>query len=100
MIKITKENKNKVIETIKEGRIDAAEISRPNFIDEIILKMKKLGVSDELSHIIDEKRKGNATIPLNLIWELSIAAKMKTHTSLSDIPYAIMVGIFVLMRVG
>jgi hypothetical protein len=52
--------------------------------------MKELGVTEELGHIVVDKRKPNAVIPLNFIWILSIAAKMKIHTSLTDIPYAIM----------
>lgn len=66
------------------------DISHPNFIDEMIIKMHGLGVLDELSYILADKRKPNAVIPLKFIWILSIAAKMKIHTSLTDIPYAIM----------
>jgi len=76
--------------SVKQGRIDAADISQPNFIDGIILKMKELGVVDELRHIIKDKRQSNAVIPLEFIWILAIASKMKIHTSLTDIPYAIM----------
>ena len=90
MLQITQESKEKVLSAIKQGRIDAADISQPNFIDGIILKMRKLGVVDELCHIIEDKRRPNAVIPLNFILVLSIAAKMKIHTSLTDIPYAIM----------
>lgn len=90
MIQISRESKEKVLAAIKRGRIDAADINQPNFIDRMILKMKSLGVIGELSHIIKDKRKANAVIPLNLIWTLGIAAKMKIHTSLTDIPYAIM----------
>jgi hypothetical protein len=92
MLQIIQENKEKVIEQIKQGRIDAADISQPNFIDGIVLKMNELGVLGKLSQIIEDKRKANAVIPLKLIWILSIAAKMKIHTSLTDIPYAIMDG--------
>ena len=92
MRQIKEENKEKVIEQIKQGRIDAVDISQPNFIDGIILKMKELGVLAKLSHIMEDKRKPNAVIPLKFIWILSIAAKMKIHTSLTDIPYAIMDG--------
>jgi hypothetical protein len=52
--------------------------------------MQDLGVLDDLTHIVKDKRKPNAVIPLNLVWVLAIAAKMKIHTSLTDIPYAIM----------
>jgi hypothetical protein len=89
MIQITQESKEKVLAAIKQGRIDSADISHPNFIDEIILKMQEIGVVDELRHVIEDQRKPNAVIPLNFIWVLAIAAKMKVHTSLTDIPYAI-----------
>jgi len=90
MIEIAQESKEKVMEAIRQGRIDAADISQPNFIDEIILRMKEKGVVGALSNVITDKRQGNAVIPLELIWVLAIAAKMKIHTSLTDIPYAIM----------
>jgi hypothetical protein len=90
MLKISQESKEKVMASISQGRVDAAEISQPNFIDGIILKMKELGVTEELCHIVVDKRKPNAVIPLKFVWILSIAAKMKIHTSLTDIPYAIM----------
>ena len=79
-----------MLESIKQGRIDAADISQPNFIDSIILKMQDMGLVEELRHIIPDKRKPNAMIPLEFIWILAIAAKMKIHTSLTDIPYAIL----------
>jgi hypothetical protein len=90
MLQITQESKEKVLAAIQQGRIDAADISQPNFIDGILLKMKELGVVDELCRIIADRRQANASIPLEFIWILSIAAKMKIHTSLTDIPYAIM----------
>jgi hypothetical protein len=92
MIQINQESKEKVLESIKQGRIDAADISQPNFIDGIIVKMQDMGVVNELCHIIPDKRRPNAVIPLEFIWTLAIAAKMKIHTSLTDIPYAIMDG--------
>ena len=90
MIQVSRRSKEKILKSIKQGRIDAAEISQPNFIDGIILKMRSLGVISELRHIIEDKRKSNAIIPLEFIWVLAIAAKMKVHTSLTDIPFAIM----------
>ena len=92
MLQISQESKEKVLASIRRGRIDAAEVSQPNFIDGIILKMRELGVVDELRHMVEDKRKANAVIPLEFIWTLGIAAKMKIHTSLTDIPYAIMDG--------
>jgi len=90
MIQISQESKEKVLEAIKQGRIDAAAISQPNFIERIIQKMHEIGVVGELCHLIEDKRKPNAVIPIKFIWVLAITAKMKIHTSLTDIPYAIM----------
>lgn len=90
MIQQSEKNKERVLESIKQGRIDAADISRPNFIDSIIMKMQEAGVVTQLNTIIKDKRKPNSFIPLEFIWVLSIAAKMKIHTSLTDIPFAIM----------
>ena len=90
MLKISQASKEKVLESIKQGRIDAADISQPNFIDGVMVKMHELGITDGLYHIIEDKRKPNSVIPLEFIWIQAIAAKMKIHTSLTDIPYAIM----------
>jgi len=92
MLQIIQENKEKVLKSLSKGRIDAAEINQPNFIDGIILKMQEIGLLDELCHISEDKRNSNAVIPMKFIWTLSVAAKMKIHTSMSDIPYAIMDG--------
>jgi len=90
MIEISQEGKEKVVKSIREGRIDAANISQPNFIDGIVIKMKELGIVEEFRYIIEDKRKPNAIIPIELIWVLAVAAKMKIHTSLTDIPFGIM----------
>jgi len=89
MMQIAQDSKEKVLEAIHEGRIDAADISRPNFIDSIVLKMYELGVIDDLDMLVKDKRKPNTVIPLKFIWTLAIAAKMKVHTSLTDIPFGI-----------
>jgi hypothetical protein len=90
MLQISQESKEKVLVSIQKGRIDSVDISQPNFIDGIIQKMEKIGVLGELRHVIEDKRKPNAEIPIEFIWTLGIAAKMKIHTSLTDIPYAIL----------
>ncbi len=43
MIQICRKDKEKVFEAIRTGKIDAAEMSFPNLIDDIILTMKKRG---------------------------------------------------------
>ena len=89
MFQITQESKESVLLAIQQGRIDAADISQPNFIDSIILKMHEMGVVEKLQYVVEDKRKHNSVVPFNAIWSLAIAAKMKVHTSLTDIPYAI-----------
>ena len=41
MIQICQKDKEKVFEVIRTGKIDAAEMSFPNLIDDILLVMKK-----------------------------------------------------------
>lgn len=41
MIQISKKDKEKILESIKNGRIDAVDVSFPNIIDDIILKMRR-----------------------------------------------------------
>ena len=49
MIQICRKDKEKVYEAICTGKIDAAEMSFPNLIDDILLTMKRQG-SQRLSH--------------------------------------------------
>lgn len=42
MIQLSSKDKERVLENIKNGNIDAADVSFPNLIDTIILKMKGL----------------------------------------------------------
>jgi len=44
MIQISQESKEQVLKLIHQGRIDAADISQPNFIDSILQKMQKMGL--------------------------------------------------------
>ncbi len=48
MIQICKKDKEKVFEAIRTGQIDAAEMSFPNLTGDIILTMKKQGLTDLL----------------------------------------------------
>lgn len=82
-------NKEKVIEAIRKGKIDAADISFPNLIDALILKMKQEGVLALLEQAFSDKRSANMNIPFHLILTLAITAKMKLRTSLTDMPFAI-----------
>lgn len=89
MIKLIKQDKESVIRQVQEGKIDAIALSRTNIVDEIILTMHKNGITECLKRGFEDKRRDNASIPFEMIFLLSIAAKMKVHTSLTDIPYAI-----------
>ena len=89
MLQLSKNNKNKVLESIKCGNIDAADVSFPNLIDTIILKMKKIKLIDKLSDNFRDKRSGNKHLPLNILIALAITAKMKLKTSLTDVAFAV-----------
>lgn len=85
---ISSKNRKKVIEGIKKGRIDAADIGTPNFIDAMLLAMHRAGVTKHIEQIVEDRRSANRSIPFVMLWILSIAAKMKQRMSISDIPYA------------
>ncbi len=89
MIRVCKENRESVLEQVRNGKIDAATLSTTNLIDEIILAMHTQGILSTISKSIPDFRAHNTTIPYELIWASAIAAKMKIRTSLTDIPYAI-----------
>jgi hypothetical protein len=89
MMQISVKDKEKVIEAIREGTIDAADVSFPNLIDAIILKMKQGGILELLEKAFSDKRSANMNIPFHVILTLAITAKMKLKTSLTDIPFAI-----------
>ena len=89
MIQFSKKDKDKVLNAIKEGNIDAADISFPNLIDTIMLKMKNIGVLAKLTKAFEEKRRDNSSIPLDIILSLAIIAKMKLKTSLTDVAFAV-----------
>lgn len=90
MLKSCRQNNQKVLESIKNGKIDAADISFSNFIDDIILKMSKMEIINSFKDVLEDKRCcKNSQIPLNILFVLAATAKMKIMTSLTDIPYAI-----------
>ena len=89
MLQLSKNDKNKVLEAIKAGTIDAADISFPNLIDTIVLKMKKIGLVSKLSESFKDKRKSNKHIPFDTLIALAITAKMKLKTSLTDVAFAV-----------
>lgn len=89
MMQLSKKDKEKVLESIKKGKIDAADISFPNLIDTIVLKMKNVGLIEDLPIAFKEKRRNNSNIPLDIILCLAITAKMKLKTSVTDIAFAV-----------
>lgn len=89
MIKICKQNKESVLRKIYIGTFDNVVSSMSNLVDDIILSMHKNGILSCLSNKLPDKRAHNTTIPFELVMALSVAAKMKTNTSISDVPYAI-----------
>lgn len=89
MIRICKENRISVLEQVRNGKLDNAMLSSTNLIDEIILTMHDNHLLSEIGKSIPDLRASNSVIPYDVIWASAIAAKMKVHTSLSDIPFAI-----------
>lgn len=89
VIRVCKENRESVLEQVRNGKIDAAMLSTTNLIDEIVLTMHTQGILSTISKSIPDFRAHNTTIPYDLIWASAIAAKMKVRTSLTDIPFAI-----------
>lgn len=51
MIQICRKDKEKVYEAIRSGKIDAAEMSFPNLIDDILLTLKRRGLTDLLAGV-------------------------------------------------
>ena len=96
MMSIVQENKEAVLERIRVGRIEGARISERNFVETIIKKMLEMGILDELSHVVKDKRTAgpfladkSELILLKLLFTLAITAKMKVKMSMTDIPAAI-----------
>ena len=89
MFNISTKDKEKVLEAIRLGKIDAADVSYPNIIDAMVLKMKQDGILEPLEKAFADKRSNNNNIPFHLILTLAITAKMKIKTSLTDVPFAI-----------
>ncbi len=74
-------DKEQVLEAIRKGMVDAADVSFPNLIDSMVLKMKREGILELLDHSFEDKRSDNSSIPYHLFLTLGITAKMKIKTS-------------------
>ena len=86
---ISSKNKERVLEGIKKGLIDKADLSFPNLIDDIVLTMKRNGLLEILEKPLPDKRRVNKNIPFHLLLTLFVTAKMKIMSGLSDVPFAI-----------
>ena len=89
MLTICKNNKEQIKKLIQSKSLRNIVISNSSLIDDIILSMCRDGVIDCLANGFSDKRRHNSYVPFKLIIAMSIAAKMKIHTSLTDIPTAI-----------
>ncbi len=90
MLSVSKKiEKEDVLERIRAGKIDAAALSRSSLVDDIILAMKRHGIISCLESAFPDKRADNTAVPFDLLFSLAIAAKMRVHTSLTDIPFAL-----------
>lgn len=89
MLTICKNNKEEIKRLIENKGLRSIVISNSDLIDDIILSMCRNGVIDCLANGFSDKRRHNSYVPFKLIIAMSIAAKMKIHTSLTDIPTAI-----------
>jgi hypothetical protein len=67
MIQICRKDKKKGYEAIRKGIIDSAEMSFPNLIDDIILTLKKRGLTDLLVQALPDKRRDNSHIPFDIL---------------------------------
>ena len=89
MLTLCKKDKEKVKALIKNKQLDDIVTSSTDFVDDIILAMAQDGLIDCLNDEFIDRRRHNSFIPFKLIMTLAVASKMKVHTSLTDIPYAI-----------
>ena len=89
MIQICRNDREKVYKAIRTGKIDAAEMSFPNLIDDIILTMNRRGLTDLLTYALTDKRRDNSHIPFDILLCLAVTAKLKCKTSLTDVPFAV-----------
>ena len=89
MIQICHSDKKRVLNAIRSGHIDAADLSFPNLIDSIVLTMKQHGFLLPLTDFLADKRRDNSHIPFGILIVLAIVAKLKWKTSLTDVTFAV-----------
>jgi hypothetical protein len=88
-LKLCRRDKEAALRALKSGSIDNVTVSFPHLIDDIISEMLSMGLISNLEKVFEDKRMGNAKIPLPALLTLCIAAKMKMKNSMTDVPYAI-----------
>ena len=89
MVRMCRQNNESVAQKFLFGNIDLCTMSKTDFVDDIILAMHKHDVLQCLEDGLVDKRASNTSVPYRLVLANSIAAKMKSKTSLTDIPTAI-----------
>ena len=89
MMQLCQKDKERVLNAIKSGHIDAADLSLPNLIDTIVLNMKQKNLLAPLEECLEDKRSDNKKIPFEILLTLAITAKLKLKTSLTDVPFAV-----------
>ena len=89
MIRYCQRNDESVKAAMRSGRLDAACSSQGHFVDDVLRVMLDKGILKCLSDGIEDRRNPNSFIPFGAMLALSVAAKMKIKTSLTDIPFAI-----------
>ena len=62
-MKISSNDQDRVLEALRRGEIDAADVSYPNLIDKIIIRIKKMGLIDKFAGILCDKRRNGSPIP-------------------------------------
>lgn len=88
MLMVSEANMERVLESLKAGRMDAADISEANLVDKILCAMQREGISQGMAQSFTDVRE-RRSIPFDIIMLSGVAAKMKVHMSLTDIPMAI-----------
>lgn len=89
MTNFSYENKEYILEAIRNGNIGEVQVEYPNFIDKIMKQINEMGFTSFLGQAISDKRRKNLSIPIDVFFFLSVTAKMKAMTSLYDIPFAL-----------
>ena len=89
MTNFSYENKKYILEAIRNGNIGEVQVEYPNFIDKIMKQINEMGFTSFLGQAISDKRRKNLSIPIDVFFFLSVAAKMKAMTSLYDILFAL-----------